>query len=190
MHIPAIIHSRRGQTLVEALMALSLLTVGFLGIITLLTKSFQLNRTTIDDAQATYLAAEGIEITKSIIDYDVYYGLPGNVDWGCSFEIPLNTPTDYELDYNVVPLACNGLNPPLTSVPAATAQSDPLYFNPSTTFYSYNGFAPAVKSIFTRDIRVTAVSANEFDVQSIVTWSGDGTSNTITLEDQFYNWHP
>jgi Tfp pilus assembly protein PilV len=39
------IHSRRGQTLVEALVALSILTVGFVGVVVLLTKSFQLNRT-------------------------------------------------------------------------------------------------------------------------------------------------
>ena len=61
-------HSRRGQTLVEALVALSILTTGFFGIVSLLTKSFQLNRTTMNDTQATYLAAEGIEIAKNLID--------------------------------------------------------------------------------------------------------------------------
>ena len=71
------LHSHRGQTLVEALVALSILTVGFVGIVTLLTKSFQLNRTTSNDTQATYLAAEGIEIAKTSINYDVYYGLSG-----------------------------------------------------------------------------------------------------------------
>jgi hypothetical protein len=43
---------------------------------------------------------------------------------------------------------------------------------------------------FTRDVRITAVSGNELDVQSIVAWSAGSQSNTITLEDHFYDWHP
>ena len=80
-------HSRRGQTLVEALVALSILTVGFVGIIVLLTRSFQLNRTTANDTQATYLAAEGIEVAKNLIDHDVYEQLSGNssYSWGSCF---------------------------------------------------------------------------------------------------------
>jgi type II secretory pathway pseudopilin PulG len=181
------IHSRRGQTLVEALVALSILTVGFVGIVTLLSKSFQLNRTTSNDTQATYLAAEGIEVAKNIIDYDVYNGLahPGSGDWGCSFDLPLNTPTDYELEYDTTVSGCTLL----ASVPAAKAQSDHLYFSSSTDFYSYDNFPPAVETDFTRDVKITAVSNAELDVQSTVTWTDGGLGNTITLEDHFYDWN-
>ena len=191
MSIP--IDSRRGQTLVEALVALSILTVGFVGIVGLLVKSFQLNRTTTNDTQATYLSAEGIEIAKNIIDYDVYYGVwSGSADWGCSFGLAPGGKADYELEYNTVASGCLALG----SVSAAKAQSDHLYFKPFNAadplsgFYSYNNFLPAAKTNFTRDVRITAVSANEFDVQSIVTWTSGAQSNTITLEDHFYNWHP
>jgi len=182
------IHSRRGQTLVEALIALSILTTGFIGIVALLTKSFQLNRTTSNDTQATYLASEGIEIAKNIIDYDVYYGssLPNTDDWGCSFDLTPGVPTDYEFEYDTVPPSnCSGV---LT--PSLTARTDRLYFNPSSTLYSYSSFPPAVLTDFTRDVRITAVSGNELDVRSIVTWSAGSQSNTITLEDHFYDWHP
>jgi len=63
--------------------------------------------------------------------------------------------------------------------------------------YTYNNFPPAVASVFTRDVRITAVpdpsnpsNSNELDVQSIVTWTKGSLSNTITLEDHFYNCHP
>jgi type II secretory pathway pseudopilin PulG len=183
------LHSRRGQTLVEALVALSILTVGFVGIVTLLTKSFQLNRTTSNDTQATYLAAEGIEVAKNIIDYDVYYGLAQSSntdDWGCSFKLNAGQSADYALEYDATPTQC--------AKPMAIPQdaSDKLYFNPNTDLYvySYNDFG-ATPTDFTRDIRVSvpASSPDELDVQSTVVWTDGAVGNTITLEDHFYNWH-
>jgi type II secretory pathway pseudopilin PulG len=176
-----LIHSRRGQTLVEALIALSILTVGFMGIIALLTKSFQLNRTTTDDTQATYLAAEGIEIAKNLIDHDVYEQAAGNVgySWGSCF------PTSgyyYPIDYMTT--NCAALNPPSGSPP-----NTPLYYNPTTFSYSTNAFG-AKATDFVRNIKVTNVSGNEIDVQSTVIWTSGFLSNSITLEDHFYNWHP
>ena len=186
----SLIHSRRGQTLVEALVALSILTVGFVGIVSLLAKSFQLNRTAADDTQATYLAAEGIEIAKNIIDYDVYYGLSippaGSVnDWECSFLLNAGQTADYALDYDTTPSPdC------VTALSPMTAGSDKLYFNPATDLYTYsNIYTP---TDFTRDVHISvpAGSPNELDVQSVVTWTNGLLSNTITLEDHFYSWHP
>ena len=188
-----LIHSRRGQTLVEALVALSILTMGFIGIISLLSRSFQLNRTASDDTQATYLAAEGIEIAKNIIDYDVYYGFRQSTstnDWGCSFNLSSGQSADYELDYTKVVSSLSGCGAAPGKVSsAAQAQAAHLYFNPSTTLYTYNSFAPAVQSDFTRDIRITN-DGEDLNVQSIVKWTSGSLSNTITLEDYFYNWHP
>ena len=187
MPIDNTIHSRRGQTLVEALIALSILTMGFTGIVTLLNKSFQLNRTATDETQATFLASEGIEIAKNIIDYDVYLGLPNNNDWGCSFELGAGQSGDYALAYDTTPA------PPATCPPAQPMRllaSDKLYFDPATHRYSYsNIYTP---TDFTRDVHISVPlnSPNEFDVQSVVTWTNGTISNTITLEDHFYNWYP
>jgi type II secretory pathway pseudopilin PulG len=178
------ISSRRGQTLVEALVALSILTVGFVGIVALLAKSFQLNRTTSNDTQATYLAAEGIEVAKNIIDYDVYIGLPGNNDWGCSFRLTPGTPVDYALAYDTVPpLNC----PQGQTLP--TLRTDQLYFSSSNGLYTYNSFE-SQSTDFTRDVYISVPvnSPDELDVQSTVRWTDGGQSNTITLEDHFYNW--
>jgi hypothetical protein len=181
--------SRSGQTLVEALIALSILTMGFIGIISLLTKSFQLNRTTADDTQATYLAAEGIEVAKSLIDHDVYSGLavpPGDDYWDQCFLLnPTGEFKYYRIEYDTT--TC----PPTTYPGPNNYLSDPLYFNPTTGFYTYNSFGSGtIKSDFTREVKITAVSQNELDVQSTVTWNNGLLSNTITLEDHFYDYHP
>lgn len=185
------IHSRRGQTLVEAIVALSILTVGFVGIVALLAKSFQLNRVTADDTQATYLAAEGIEVAKNIIDYDVYLGLsqrttPSSTvdDWECSFGLNPAThqSADYALEYDTAPTNCSS-PPTITSEP----NGNKLYFNPSTGLYSYSSFN-GQPTDFTRDVYITAVSNDELDVKSTVAWSSGGLGDSITLEDHFYNW--
>ena len=172
------IHSRRGQTLVEALVALSILTVGFVGIVTLLSKSFQLNRTTSNDTQATYLASEGIEVAKNLIDHDVYEQLSpdSNYSWGSCFGLGSGQVGYYELEYDTTVCPSRSLYP----------LSDPLYFSSSTNLFSYNTLGGA-RTNFVRNIEVTN-SGEDIDVQSTVTWTDGGLSNTITLEDLFYNW--
>lgn len=187
MRISAIIHARRGQTLVEALVAISILTTGFLGIVTLLTQSFQLNRTTMNDTQATYLAAEGIEVVKSLIDHDVYTGFasggPSTDDFGASFP---HSGYYYPIDYETTSTA----NVQFSTTPPNT----PLYFNPTTDFYSVNAFG-GNPTDFVRNIKITdnyntSGGLVDLDVQSTVTWTDNGISNSITLEDTFYNWIP
>jgi hypothetical protein len=170
---------RSGQSLVEAMVALSVLTVGFLGIITLLNKSLQLSKVTSDDTQATYLAAEGIEVAKSLIDHDVYQGISQGIDqWGKCF--PLSGVHYYQLDYETT--SCTSL------VVSANPMNNPLYFHPSTDLFSYSS-AGGTASNFTRNIKITN-KGEEIDVQSIVTWSDGLATNDVVLEDHFYNWHP
>ncbi|MDO8574081.1 MAG: hypothetical protein Q7R86_00440, partial [bacterium] len=66
---------RSGQTIVEAIIALGVLTIGFSGIITLLNRSLSLNQLVTDQNIATYLATEGIEVTKNLVDAAVIQGL-------------------------------------------------------------------------------------------------------------------
>lgn len=173
--------NKNGQSLLEALVALAVLVTGFLGMITLFSRSFFLDRVVSDQTKATYLAEEGIELTKNLIDHDVYLGLAtagAQGGWGACFNFAAGT-NDYELDYTTV------------NCPAGPNYTGlPLKFDPATGLYSYTG---PVTTNFARRIRITkpAGQPDEIDVQSIVTWStGPVTSQSLTLEDHFYNWHP
>jgi Tfp pilus assembly protein PilV len=192
------LRNRKGQSLIEALVALSLLMTALLGIETLLTRSFLLDRVTTDQTKATYLASEGIEIMKSLLDHQVYDalanpgGVAGDPDTGgwnsfCNFTSGSNT---YQVDWTT------------TSCPLPTSQSDatPIKFDATTGpyggLYGYNDSA-ASPSAFTRIVKVTKIIDpatgfnNEIDVQSTVTWStGVMTGQSLTLEDHFYNWNP
>ena len=64
----------------------------------------------------------------------------------------------------------------------------PLYFNPATNSFTDDAFGASATN-FVRNIAVTN-NGNELDVRSIVTWTAGALTNTITLEDHFYNYQP
>ncbi len=153
-----------GQALVEVMVAVSVLTVGFLGIVSLLSNALGLNRTIADNYTATYLAAEGIEVAKNILDANIVQ----KQGWSQGF-----ADGDYELDY-----ASKALVP---FVP-----DNFLKLDPATGLYSYGGSVPTP---FSRRVSIKLVSGNEIQVNSEVKWLGRGAANfSVNLEDHFFSW--
>ena len=58
----------KGQMMVEAIIALSLINISLLGVFVLLSNSIGTNREVADKYVAINLASEGIEIVKNIVD--------------------------------------------------------------------------------------------------------------------------
>jgi hypothetical protein len=174
---------RKGQMIVEAIVALSVLTMGFFGILTLLSRSTALTRNVSDHYIATYLAAEGIEIIKSLIDSNV---------------INKNTRLWNE-----------GLKPPAPGVMGLyivdTTDENPdqirsaagrvsLYFDPSNKLYTHE-IGGNLPTPYQRFIRIWYVPGNdpdgpEMQVISTVRWEDNGNLKQVILEDHFYNWRP
>jgi type II secretory pathway pseudopilin PulG len=178
-----------GQSLVEVMIALAVLTSGFLGILTLLSQSIAISKTVGQQTTATYLAEEGIEIAKNLVDHDMYAHIanPAVIGWGNCFSVqaPFSAGGKYELDYTTTD--CTAIRP--------YSASDLLEFNPTTNMYlyAYNDPLPGgVPTIFSRDIQVIPdPSIPEITVNSIVSWPGlGGVVQSVNLEDHFYNWHP
>ena len=168
----------KGQSLLEVMIALTMLTVGFLGIASLLAQSFFLGRAISNEAVATYLASEGIEIAKNLIDHDVYAHL---ASMGPGWNFCFGAGGDFQLDYATV----NCSNLPLYD------SANHLNLDPATHRYSYQETIGSAATVFTRDVRVTVPNVNEIVVNAIVRWStGPLASQSINLEDRFYNWHP
>lgn len=154
--------------LVEALVALSVLTVGFLGILTLLSRSTALTRVIGDNYTATYLAAEGIEIIKNLVDANIIQG----TSWDNGFDKPWGF---YEVQYNDQRLH--------------RWQDRFLNFDPTAHIYGYESGPPT--PFKRRVIVVFRNSDNEMLVASNVFWIGRGGSpSSIFVEDHFYNWRP
>lgn len=169
----------KGQLIVEVIVALGVLTIGFMGTLALLSRSIGLSRVVSDNYTATYLAAEGIEIVRNIISRD-------NVNIARD---PLATPWAsgfidgvYEVEYG---------SDLLTAIPPQSGPR-PILFNSLTKFYSYLETSDTRETPFVRAVGIELKhNNNEMAVSSTVRWSTRGGGNfEIVLEDHFFNWVP
>lgn len=158
-------NNRRGQLLIEAMIAISIITVGILGVLALLSRSLTLNRVVADQYTATYLAAEGIEVVKNVIDTNIVNSRPWNA--GLSEGA-------FEVDFQSTALTPD--------------QGRQLQFDASTSRFGYQGGAT---TNYRRHIQIQLIGANEVRVNSFVDWvtRGGGTF-TLNVEDHFFNWRP
>lgn len=168
----------RGQMLVEAIVAMGILTVAVFAVFSLLTRSTSLNRVISQQYVATYLAAEGLELAKNITDSNL---LICGANWtdGAVGGSP-SAPKIYEVDY--------------TDSEFRPSTNRFLKISPSTGFYQYDAGEP---SIFRRTISIADMGSGEdggvveIRVIARVTWRGRGGVNSeITLEDHFFKWRP
>lgn len=159
-------HSFAGQALIEVLVAVSILTIGMLGVVTLLNRALSLNRVISDNYTATYLAAEGVELAKNLIDARAARG-----GWGNALPAPAGA---YELDYEDTDFVVD--------------QGRTLSFDPTSRLYGYRGSSP---TSFRRVVETEYVDSDEIRVTSVVAWeTRGGGAFSVDLEDHFYNWRP
>ena len=163
------LRDQRGQTLVELMIAMSVMSIGFLGVFAVLSQSLGLNRVVANQYIASNLAAEGIEVVKNIADSNVVRGDEWNKGLSNDkFGVQYDTETleDVNKDW--------------------ANRKLPLNFNPDTGIYSYDGRTP---TNFVRTITINNISLNEIQVESEVRWRDrGGTEFEVVLEDRFFNW--
>jgi len=151
--------------------ALTAITVGLLGVFSLIARSMAVNRLVSERHIATYLAAEGVELIKNLIDKN-YIQL---IEWNEG----LSVEGDYEIDYKF-----DGT----TSLPSFA--NNPLRYDDTSGFYSYDSGSTTK---YKRKIIISYPANsnwNQMKVNSIVTWEGKGDvgARTVNLEDRFFNW--
>jgi len=163
--------ARRGQVLLETIVALGVLTVGFLGVLTLVNRSIGFNRVVADNYTGNYLAAEGIEVVKNILDHNVIIGA---VPWNAGIAGGCYLVTHDSLSLGV-PSGC------------AVGSAPFLRFDATSKRFNYSGSA---QTNFRRVISLTFVGGDELRVNSMVSWQTRGGSYQVDLEDHFFNWRP
>lgn len=173
--------SRKGQSLIEVMVAMTMLTVGFLGAIALLSRSLALNRFTTSNVTATYLASEGVEVAKNLIDHDVFaqeFGAQGT-GWGSCF----GNGGNFEIDNTTGEPGGWGQ---CGNLVRWSSPGDALKYDSVAHTYGYQNGTP---TIFAREISITN-GTGEITVVSTVFWQGlDGAPESVQLEDHFYDWY-
>lgn len=159
--------SLQGSSLAESMVALGLIMVGLLGIVTLYTRSFVLNREVVNETIAAGLAAEGIEVVKSMVDAQV-------AEWGSEGWIIGDD--EFEVEYGST--AYRGVS------------GMPLRFNSADGTYTYN--PSGVLTPFRRTLTAGSLGPNdeEYRVSVRVEWGEGDDTQSIVVEDHFFNWRP
>lgn len=154
----------RGQLLIELMIAMSVLIVGFGGLFALVHRSLAVSRLISEKYIATYLATEGIEVAKNILDANRI--TPGAA-WNGGF-----ADGDYEVEYDSTEL-----------VPASGRT---LTFGEVSGIEVYH-YGGGKDTPFQRKIAVDLVGGNELRLRSEVNWKSKGSDFSVALEDRFYN---
>ena len=153
----------KGQSLIEAMVAIGIIVFGILSTLGLLSRALSLNRVVSDQFTATYLAAEGIEVVKNLIDANIIQGRP----WNSGL-----TTGSFEADYNSLLFEPN--------------QGRRLLLDLASGHYSYDGGNP---TSFVRTINIELIGSEEIKVSPVVAWRTRGGGNfEVRLEDHFFNW--
>lgn len=173
--------SELGQVLVEMIVAITLGLTGLLAIVALMTHTQKLSRDTRGELQASFLAVEGIEIVKNLIDTDIARGNIAQVRPGGNWNATVTcTPGSFEIDYTTK-VSSEGACP-------GRASGLPLTFSPDRLSGGYRHAGPGADTAFYRQISVSQPSADEIRVTSQVDWVSRGEPRRVVLEDIFKNW--
>ena len=165
-------NKERGQLLIESLVAITVISISLLGIFTLISRSLSLNRIVNNQYVGTYLAAEGIEVVKNIIDTNIIHDCE---PWNAEPNAALTTAGDYAVEYD--------------STQLLPRQADPLSYDEGTGLYSYQ--SGGEESKFVRTVSIDPISSEHIKVVSLVEWdSRGGAEFSVELEDHFYQWRP
>jgi len=172
----------KGQILGEAIVAMGIITVGVLGVIGFLAHSIGEGRNIADQTIAANLAAEGIEITKNILDRNSLERFrlgDGMIAWNKDFNMPGFFEVDFRsetLGHQVSIVEDRNALTLLKKERIGDAQ-----------FYSYTG---AEYTIFRRSVEIKrGINENHIRVISRVYWiARAGSSNQVTISSDFYNW--
>jgi hypothetical protein len=157
----------KGFTIIEAIVAVTVLTVGVLGSYVFISSFFRYTDLSIDKLTAAYLSQEGVEIVKNIRDGNWIERESWNYGIGVgSWEADYNTIDSFSDDY------------------------DGDYINlESSGFYGYGSGA---STPFKREIQIYTSSSGAEGViyaSSTVSWENRGNSYSIKTEEKLYNWY-
>lgn len=150
------------------MVGISLVIVGILGIVGLVVRSLSLNDTVKARFIAANLAGEGIEVVKNIIDTKVAQKTP----W-------------VDIKEYLDGLGSGPFEVDSTSDTLTPSQDRALCLIHGE--YNYQSCDGGTLTSFERKIGIST-SENQVVVSSMVSWTTRGNPQSLTVEDDFWNW--
>lgn len=174
-----------GFTLVEVLVAISILSISILATFTAVSHSMRATNFTEDQITAYYLADEALEYVRYIRDSNAIAHINalatgGSVSWLSGIPQPGGAPCPSSTScYVDVP------NNTITSCSSGHASCPVLLYNTTTGLYSYSA---GTATQYKRSVSMTSLSATELSVTVQVSWTAQGVSKDYTQTLVLRNW--
>jgi prepilin-type N-terminal cleavage/methylation domain-containing protein len=156
---------KKSFTLIETLVAISILGIGILGISTLIFSQIALTHYSENKLIAAYLAQEGIEIVRNVRDTNWL----NHRNWDA--EITFNTTTT-QLDYTT-----SSTIPDLSLSSCNRLKFDGNFYNCSS-----GNDTPFKREVF------ISKSGDKMTIKVIVSWQEKGKTMQYSVTGKLYNW--
>lgn len=166
---------KEGFSLVETLVAITVLLIAIMAPLTLASNSLTASAVAKEQFVASFLAQEGIELIRQQRDNSMLNGDPG---WLDNLKPECTNPSNCRIDFITKTIVnCNATG------------CIPLNYNAITKQYSYETGPDWKESIFERTIIMNdSYSEEEASVKSTVTWEVKGFSRSTVAESHLFNW--
>lgn len=159
-----------GFTLVEALVAISILLVAVVGPISLIGDSLHRIYYAKDEMIAINLAQEGVEVVRQVRD--------SNMLGGGAWDVGITT-GNYTLDANIL------------SLTSSVASPQPVYIDTTSGIYLQTNNVGRTITQFSRVVNIEVVNPGiENKVTSTVTWKTGGDTGTATVSENLFHLRP
>lgn len=165
-----LIQKQKGFTIIEIIVVFFVISMGLIGVLSLIVQNIQAQRIGKNELVASQLAQEGLELTRNIRDMN--WITAGNA-W--SQDISNGGTYVFAIDYN----GRSSINP----VSGPSDSTAKLKIDASG-FYSHSGLTD---SIFNRAITVTD-NGDYLDVQSEIEWRERSSIYHYTANTILYDW--
>ncbi len=179
----------KGQILSEAIIAISIITIGIFGVVGFLASAIGQGRYVSEQTTAVHLAGEGVEIMKSIIDANAIVG-------GGPWNEGVSNEGYYEADYRTRNLAAPVAN--LFSNLENICRSNwgnpcvlsEICFDTASGYWIYGGINSERRCV-KRAIRLsyTGGDPDQIRIVSTVFWRAkSGLLNDVSITSDLFNW--
>ena len=158
-------NKRRGFTLVEIIVVLFIISLGLVGVLTLIVQNIQSQSYNKNNLIAYQLAQEGIELVRKVRDSNWRAGRAFNANLADG---------EYYMDYRDATVY------PSTGADSLILKQD------SNGFYIHDTVGTA--SGFSRKIIISNLAANYLRVETDISWHDHNRDYTYSLETLLYDW--
>ncbi|MDP3043010.1 MAG: prepilin-type N-terminal cleavage/methylation domain-containing protein [bacterium] len=162
-----------GFSILEVIIAILIISIGMIGVLSLITQNIQVQYIGKNDLIASQLAQEGLELVRNIRDTN---WLTAGNDWktgaGATTNSDIVQDGDYAIDYSGAIIDINSIDNAGLNIDAAG-------------FYTHNAGAATA---FYRLITVVD-NADYLDVECKVRWKERGRTHDYAVKTLLYNWY-